>query len=153
MKSKVNFQELAKELEKENEVLTVKLIQELVETKGMDQKALIQFAKDGFRYDRKKNSFVLFDAFEPQIEQMKTELAVNWTKEDQARVSTIRELLGLATEITIHLEGKIPLEYLDRKIENQNEPAANAIIALASRIEDALDEILDFQNAIAEREA
>ena len=63
MKSKVNFQKLAEELEKEYEVLTVKLIQELVETKGMDQKALMQFAFDGFRYDRKNNSFVSFDAF------------------------------------------------------------------------------------------
>ena len=84
---------------------------------------------------------------------MKTEPAVNWTKEDQARVSWIRELLGLAFEITILLEGKIPLEYTGRKIKNQNDPAANAIIALASRIDDALYEILDFETAIFEPEA
>lgn len=58
-----NKKELIQQAEKGYEVLTPELIQELVKSKGMNKKVLNAFAEDGWLYDRRKNSFVTFDAF------------------------------------------------------------------------------------------
>jgi hypothetical protein len=84
---------------------------------------------------------------------MKTEPAVNWNTKDQAQILQIRDLLGQALEKTDSLEEKIPMQYLEHLNNETSDPATDAICSLIARIEDALDEILDFENATAEREA
>tara|TARA_R100000951_G_scaffold90608_1_gene78909 strand:- start:1470 stop:1736 length:267 start_codon:yes stop_codon:yes gene_type:complete len=83
-----------------------------------------------------------------QAEQMKTYKLPTWTESDQSKVLEIRDLLGQALEKTDSLEAKIPL-YHGTEDEDM---ATDAMCSLIARIEDALDEILDFQNATAERE-
>jgi len=84
---------------------------------------------------------------------MKTEPAVNWSTKDEAQILQIRDLLGQALEKTDALEEKIPMHYLENLNNETSDPATDAICSLIARIEDALDEILDFENATAEREA
>lgn len=84
---------------------------------------------------------------------MKTEPAVNWNTKDQQQLLQIRDLLGQALEKTDPLEEKIPMQYLEHLNNETSDPATDAICSLIARIEDALDEILDFENATAEREA
>ncbi len=84
---------------------------------------------------------------------MNTKPAVNWNTKDQAQILEILDLLGQALEKTDPLEQKIPLHYLEHLNNETSDPATDAICSLIARIEDALDEILDFQNATAEREA
>jgi len=84
---------------------------------------------------------------------MKTEPAVNWSTKDEAQILQIRDLLGQALEKTDALEEKIPMHYLEHLNNETSDPATDAICSLIARIEDALDEILDFENATAEREA
>ena len=81
---------------------------------------------------------------------MKTYNLPTWTKSDQSKVLEIRDLLGQALEKTDSLEAKIPLDY---GYPNDEDASTNAMCSLIARIEDALDEIQNFQNAIAEREA
>ena len=80
---------------------------------------------------------------------MKTYKLPTWTESDQSKVLEIRDLLGQALEKTDSLEAKIPL-YYGTEDEDQ---ATDAMCSLIARIEDALDEILDFKNATAQREA
>ena len=73
-----------------------------------------------------------------------------WIQDDVSSINNIETIMGMLYHQAAALEEKIPVEYLGRKIEDQNDPAANAIIALTSRIEDCLHEINDFQDATEE---
>ena len=84
---------------------------------------------------------------------MKTQAAVNWTKEDQAQILQIRDLLGQALLKTDSLEEKIPMQYLEHLDNETSDPATDSICSLIARIEDALSDIFFFQNTTAEREA
>jgi len=81
---------------------------------------------------------------------MKSKKAPTWTREDLSSINDTDTIMGMLLYKAAALEEKIPLEYLQRKTEDQNDPAANAIIALTSRIEDCLHEINDFQDALEE---
>ncbi len=81
---------------------------------------------------------------------MKSKKAPTWTPEDLSSINDTDTIMGMLYSKAAALEEKIPLEYLERKTEDQNDPAANAIIALTSRIEDCLHEINDFQDAFEE---
>ena len=84
---------------------------------------------------------------------MKTEPAVNWTKEDEAQILQICDLLGQALKKTDALEEKIPMHYFGNLNNETSDPATDSICSLIARIEDALADIFFFQNATAEREA
>jgi hypothetical protein len=81
---------------------------------------------------------------------MKSKKAITWTRENLSSINDTDTIMGMLYHKVAALEDKIPLEYLQRSTEDQKNPAANAIIALMSRIEDCMHEINDFQDALEE---